>query len=153
MAATPVRGGRLRFAIEGGSQSEILDPARIYCSTDQQRCQSLYNRLVSATTDLTAEPELAESWEANKRADEWVFELRKGVEWHNGAEFQAKDVIYSMRRVMDPKTGSGGRAYLSDVKEIKAVNKHTVHVSLSRPNVDFPLCVYLQIFCAWCLTV
>lgn len=138
LASTPVRGGRLRFAVEGGSQSEILDPAKVYCATDAQRCQSLYNRLVHITPELTSEPELAESWEANKTADEWIFKLRKGVEWHNGADFQAKDVIYSIRRVMDPKTGSGGRVYLSDVTDLRAEDNHTIRIKLSRPNVDFP---------------
>lgn len=138
IASTPVRGGRLRFAIAGGSQAETLDPAKIGCSTDVQRCQSIYNRLVRATPEITFEPELAESWEANKTADEWIFKLRKGVEWHNGADFQAKDVVYSLRRVIDPKTGSSARVYLSDVTDLRAEDTHTVHIKLAQPNVDFP---------------
>ena len=138
MAATPVRGGRLRFAIAGGSQSEVLDPAKIGCSTDVQRCQSLYNKLVRATPDLTFEPELAESWEANKSADEWIFKLRKGVEWHNGADFKAQDVLYSLRRIMDPKTGSSARLYFTDVTDLRAEDNHTVHIRLAQPDVDFP---------------
>jgi peptide/nickel transport system substrate-binding protein len=138
MASTPVRGGRLRFAIAGGSQAEVLDPAKAFCSTDVQRCQSIYNKLVRATPELTSEPELAESWEANKTADEWIFKLRKGVAWHNGRDFQAKDVIYTLRRIMNPKTGSGGRVYLADIIDLRAEGPHTVRIKLSQPNVDFP---------------
>ncbi|MCF6245894.1 MAG: ABC transporter substrate-binding protein [Desulfobacula sp.] len=139
MASTPVRGGRLRIAMAGGSQTETLDPAKSYCYTDGQRCQSLYNTLIRPSSSLTPEPELAESWEATEIADEWIFKLRKGVEWHNGRNFQAKDVVYSLRRILDPKTGSGGKAYLADVADLKAEDSHTVRIKLKRSDVDFPL--------------
>jgi peptide/nickel transport system substrate-binding protein len=137
-ASTPVRGGRLRFALNEGSQTEILDPAKIYCAGDVQRCQSIYNKLVRPTSELTLKSELSESWEANKTADEWTFKLRKGIEWHNGREFQAKDVIYTIRRIMDPKTGSAGRIYFADVIDLRVEGSHTVRIKLSQPDVDFP---------------
>jgi peptide/nickel transport system substrate-binding protein len=140
MASEPVRGGRLRIAFEAASQKETLDPAKRYSMTDRSRNRSLYNNLVGASPDLISEPELAESWEANKSADEWVFKLRKGIQWHDGKDLRAEDVTYSLNRVIDPKTGSGGRSFLSNVapEGIKVVDPHTVSIKLNEPDVDFP---------------
>jgi len=139
-ASEPVRGGRLRIAFESGSQKETLDPAKRYFIIDRNRDCSIYNTLVHANPDLTPAPELAESWEANSTADEWVFKLRKGVQWHNGKDFRAEDVVYSYQRVIDPKTGSGGKSFLADVviEEMNVVDPHTVRIKLKRPDVDFP---------------
>jgi peptide/nickel transport system substrate-binding protein len=141
MASTPVRGGRLRIAAEIGSQKETLDPAKRSTTLERLRNCALYDNLVNLTIDLKTTPGLAVSWEANKSADEWIFMLRKGVEWHNGKSLRAEDVIYTIRRVMDKKTGSGGRSFLSDVdpNELRAEDAHTVRVKLAQPNVDFPI--------------
>jgi peptide/nickel transport system substrate-binding protein len=137
-AATPKKGGRLRIAFESGSQKETLDPAKRWFMIDRNRHASIYNTLINATPKLTPEPALAESWEGNKTADEWTFKLRKGVEWHNGRSFRAEDVIYSYNRVIDPKTGSGGRVFLSNVADMHMDDPHTVRIKLKGPNVDFP---------------
>lgn len=136
--STPVRGGRLRIAFESGSTKETLDPAKRWYMMDRNRHASLYNTLINASPKLTTEPTLAESWEGNKTADEWIFKLRKGVEWHNGRSFRAEDVIYSYNRVIDPKTGSGGRVFLTNVADMHADDPHTVRIKLKQPNVDFP---------------
>src|SRR5262245_267457 len=44
---------------------------------------------------------LAESWSATEKG--WTFKLRKNVKFHNGSELTAADVIYSLKRSMDPK--------------------------------------------------
>ena len=47
-------------------------------------------------------PALATKWE---RLDErtWKFELRKGVKFHNGNDFNAQDVVFTFNRMKDPK--------------------------------------------------
>ena len=45
--------------------------------------------------------ELATDWSANADATEWTFNLRKGVKFHDGSDFDAEDVKYSLMRVKD----------------------------------------------------
>ena len=49
----------------------------------------IYESLVTRDADLKLQPELAESWQAG--ADGWTFTLRKGVKFHDGADFTAED--------------------------------------------------------------
>ena len=54
------------------------------------------NPLVELDENNKTIPELAESWEPNADATQWVFKLRKGVQFTNGKEMTPADVIYSI---------------------------------------------------------
>ena len=97
-----------------------------------RRIDLLYNRLVRVDDQLSIVPDLATSWD-NPDNLTYVFHLRKGVKFHNGREMVADDVVYSLKRVMDPKTASPGSSYLSTVTSIEAVDPLTVKISLSGP--------------------
>ena len=61
------------------------------------------------------QPQLAESWSANDKADEWTFKLHGGVTFQDGKPFTAKDVVYSYRRLLDPATGSPGASSMAAI--------------------------------------
>src|SRR5262249_5717635 len=52
-------------------------------------------------------PALAQYWKASRDGLTWTFTLRKGVKFHHGREVTADDVIYSLTRIVDPRTKSG----------------------------------------------
>ena len=141
MASTPKKGGRVIAAFTMHSPNDTLDPARSTSDIDGMRLCLVYNVLVRATRDLEPEGQLVESWEPNKTGDEWIFRLRKGVEWHDGKDFTAEDVLYTLRRTLDVETASPGRAVISDIEEneLRADGRHTVRIKLKKPNVDFPI--------------
>jgi peptide/nickel transport system substrate-binding protein len=89
-AATPKKGGQIRAAFLMASAAEGLDPAKFKKPIDYTRGYQLYNNLVSIDSKLMPQPELAESWESNADASEWVFKLRKGIKFHDGKPFTAK---------------------------------------------------------------
>ena len=57
------------------------------------------NRLVRKDLKGVTSAELATDWSANADATEWTFNLRKGVKFHDGSDFDAEDVKYSLMRV------------------------------------------------------
>ena len=76
---------------------------------------------------------LAESWSAGEKA--WTFKLRRNVIFHNGAEMTAGDVIYSLRRSMDPKLSrqiSLGRI----IQSMQAPDPYTVVMTTTKPTVS-----------------
>src|SRR5215204_3580554 len=56
---------------------------------------------------------LAESWQF--QGTRWVFKLKKGVKFHNGAPLTSKDVVYSVDRMRDEKNGSLQASNFKDV--------------------------------------
>jgi peptide/nickel transport system substrate-binding protein len=138
-AQTPKRGGRMRVAGQTTSVKESLDPARYTCSTDYSRGFTFFNGLTRLDTKAQAQPELAQSFEPNANATEWVFKLRQGVTFHDGKTLDADDVVYSLMRHKDPKVGSAAKQLADMMSEVKADGKDTVIIKLHAPNSDLPI--------------
>ncbi|HEX2709393.1 MAG TPA: ABC transporter substrate-binding protein, partial [Candidatus Deferrimicrobium sp.] len=93
----------------------------------------VFNGLVRYDRDLKLEGELAESWEVSPDGKRITFHLRKGVRWHDGAPFTSDDVMFTYRRMIDPRTPT---AYGEDFKQVKraaAPDPHTFVVEYARP--------------------
>ena len=97
------------------------------------------NRLVRKDLKGVTSAELATDWSANADATEWTFKLRKGVKFHDGSDFDAEDVKYSLMRVQDPEIGSPAKKSMSTVTDIEVVDAHTIKMKLNTSFADFPL--------------
>ena len=137
-AATPKRGGRLRLGWYGHSANDTLNPNRLTTSLDFTRTFQLCSTLVSYGSDLSAEPDLAASWEASADAKTWRFKIRKGVEFHHGKSLTVQDCIYSLNRHRGENSDSIIKAWLSSITELKADGDYLV-VSLDSPTADLPM--------------
>jgi peptide/nickel transport system substrate-binding protein len=93
-------------------------------------------------------PRLANSW---KQVDTrtWHFFLRKGVKFHDGQDFNAEAVIFSIKRMYDTRIDSKTRAkFFSHFKmEVKALDSHTVEV---KTDIVEPLLLTLMGFMPMC---
>jgi peptide/nickel transport system substrate-binding protein len=138
LAETPKQGGTLRQGLGGASTSDSFDPATWSNDVALNLGFQTMNALVEIDSKLQATPELAESWEAKPGAAEWIFNIRKGVHFHNGKELDADDVIYSLHRHMGPNSKSGAKGQLSGIKEIKKSSPHQITVLLDSGNADLP---------------
>jgi peptide/nickel transport system substrate-binding protein len=83
-AATPKKGGVLRHASGYGSTDDSLDPGTSANSLSQNVIYTRGNHLTEVSNEGELVGELAESFEASNNGKTWVFNLRKGVEFHNG---------------------------------------------------------------------
>lgn len=77
---------------------------------------------------------LAESWEFEGKR--WVFHLRKGIRFHNGAPFTAKDVIFSVNRIKTDKQSLQASNF-REVTEMQAPDDYTVIFVSNKPNAVF----------------
>jgi peptide/nickel transport system substrate-binding protein len=134
----PKRGGHLRVGLTGGSSSDTIDPHKDLTYTDTARLQSLYDPLVQLNAQAEVEFVLAESITPDEgSASEWIIRLRPGVTFHDGKDFTSADVLYNFQRIISNKfSGANGLGPI-DLKNTKALDAHTVLVSMSKPFASF----------------
>ncbi|MFW5981424.1 MAG: ABC transporter substrate-binding protein [bacterium] len=86
------------------------------------------------------EPALARDWEVSEDGLTWTFYLRRGVQWSDGEEFTADDVIFTYDVTMDEDIASPSRQGLfiaGEPIEYKKIDKYTVEFTTPEPFAPF----------------
>ncbi|PPK97789.1 peptide/nickel transport system substrate-binding protein [Kineococcus xinjiangensis] len=123
-------GGALVAAIS--AQPDQLDPHKTTAYASFQVLENVYDTLtVPSAEDQTMQPSLAESWETSDDGLTWTFTLREGVEFHDGSELDAADVVYSFNRIIDEELANSYR--FTSVADITAKDDRTVVFQLKEP--------------------
>jgi peptide/nickel transport system substrate-binding protein len=84
------------------------------------------------TTNSEYVPGLAESW-TQLSDTSWEFKLRKGVKFHDGSDFTANDVKFTIDRGM---TMGASSSKFASIQEVTVVDPHTVRLDLKTPDND-----------------
>ena len=116
--------------------------------------KNLYEGFTEIDKDGNIVPALALRWEASPDNKGFRFYLRKGVKFHSGREFTAKDVKWTFEQILIPGNKGGltltylkvleGAQDILDGKTtqlsgVKVIDPYTVEVRFSRPDVLFPI--------------
>ncbi len=91
---------------------------------------NIYEGLIYQDGELNIKPLLAESWETNEDGTLWTFNLRQGVKFHNGEEFDSEDAVFSLERA---RQSSQVNFLLASVEYVMALDKYTLALGLSYP--------------------
>lgn len=67
----------------------------------------------------------------------WKIELKKGIKWHDGAPFTAKDVEFTYQTIINPKVAIRSRSGFDLVSDFKIVDDYTAEIHLAEPFVPF----------------
>jgi glutathione transport system substrate-binding protein len=110
-----------------------LDPANTNDTLSQSVERTMYQGLYGMDKDMKLVPALAESYEVNEGATEFVFHLRRGVTFHDGTPFNAAAVKANIERVANPENRLSRRILVSMVKSTEAVDDYTVKFTLAEP--------------------
>lgn len=92
----------------------------------------IFDSLLFLSRDLKIEPGLAESYE-QKDDTTWIFKLRQGVTFHNGEEFNADAVKFSLERVLNEKQKSPQRGNISAISAVNVLDPYTVEIKTKEP--------------------
>lgn len=98
---------------------------------------NVYDSLLVRDQNMQIAPALAISF---KRINPTTLELalRKGVVFHNGDPFDAKDVKFSIDRVLSKTEPSPQRGWLNTVSSVQVVDSHTVRLITTVPDPVLP---------------
>ncbi|MDO5706010.1 MAG: ABC transporter substrate-binding protein [Paracoccus sp. (in: a-proteobacteria)] len=98
---------------------------------------NIYETLMLRNLDGSLAPRLATEWSVHPDDPSiWVIKLREGVKFHDGADFTAEDVAFSLNRARSET--SDFKALHAAVADVEAVDDHTVHVKMNGPAPLYP---------------
>ena len=149
-AATPVHGGVLTQGFK--DDLATLDPAIGYDWNNWPAEKMVFDGLLDYDQGTTIVPRLAAALPTISNGGRtYTFTLRHGVRFQNGREVTSDDVVYTITRVLDPKTKSPGQSFYlgiagaqemangkaKTVTGIQAVDRYTVRFTLTQPDLTF----------------
>jgi peptide/nickel transport system substrate-binding protein len=113
-----------------------LDPAMHRDRTTEAVLRNVFDGLVTRDVEGRVVPQMAESW---RLVDDrtWEFRLRTGIRFHDGTEFTADDVKFTIDRIIIDRAVGGRssprRGLISEVDGAQCVGRYTVRIHTRRP--------------------
>ncbi len=134
---TPKRGGVLRICVLSRQPHFDVHQSGTFANISTQGC--MFDNLIRRDPRDSGKsiiPDLAHSWDISKDGTSYTFMLRKGVQFHDGAELTAEDVKATFDRIAKPPSGIAipRSSLFTAVSEINARDKHTVEFKLAEPR-------------------
>ena len=136
--AAPTKGGRLKIGTTGSS-SDSLDPnLAVSSNASWYRINQLYGSLLTYTTSLegpVSKTKLSLAEEVtSKSASQWVVRLKKGLTFHDGRPITADDLIFSVKRALQPDNQLLQLYKHIDGDNLRKIDDLTVEINLSTPD-------------------
>ena len=135
LAAAPAQAQVLEIAVD---QSPVgLDPHVATAFSTTMVLSTIYEGLTAISPDLRVVPALAESWTESPDGLTYTFRLRPNATFHDGNALTPMDVIASVARVRDPKTGSPFASRFAMVSQLVPDGDNGVRFVLTTPSASF----------------
>ncbi len=125
----------LRWAKAGDSLT--LDPHAQNEGPTSTLAHQIMETLVVRDMDAKMQPGLATEWAPDpENPNLWRFKLREGVKFHDGADFDSEDAVFSLKRAMTKD--SDYKELLSSVKDVRADGQYGLIIETNGPNPIMP---------------
>ena len=134
-AATQASAQTLTIGVRAGPES--IDPHFTATGTHAEALKHVFDTLTWSGDGLEIQPRLAESWKVVNPTT-WEFKLRKGVKFHDGSDFTAEDVKFSIERIPVVTGPNPLTIYVRRVQETKIIDPHTIHIITDGPAPNLP---------------
>ncbi len=130
------RANILRIGI--GLEPPNLDPtAGAAAAIDEIVYANVFEGLTRIGPDGAVRPALASHWETDRSGRSYLFHLREGVRFHDGAQFTADDVVFTLNRARAPDSANAQKELFAPIQEIAALDPLRVRIDLARPASGF----------------
>ena len=126
-----------------------LDPKHYHDAYSVLIAAQIYDRLFDIDELLNLKPKLASAWKSLENGKKWVINLRPDVSFHNGKPFNAYDVLFSLKRLIEKDSikryefsiVEGADEYRDgkskNVSGIKIIDNNTIEITLATPSPLF----------------
>ncbi len=135
-----------------GSEAPTLDPQKAEDTVSARVLYDLFEGLTSENEKGGIAPGIASKWDISKDGLTYTFYIRPNAKFSDGSPITAEDVVFSYRRLVDPKTAATYAEFISMIKNAKdvtigkaktdelgvnAINKNIVKITLEEPTPYF----------------
>ena len=114
-------------------EATMLDPHISILGSSWEMLHLVYDSLIDVDDTLNPTPAIAESWEQESPTS-YLFTIRSGVKFSNGADVTVADVVGSLKRVQDPATASWWLRPMGQIEDVAAVGDTQVRITLKVPH-------------------
>ena len=135
VAATAAAAQDLTVGVRGGPES--MDPHYSALGPQADAVKHIFDPLVWTSAGLQLEPGLAISWKPVD-SDTWEFKLREGVKFHDGSDFTAQDVKFSIERIPNVTGPTTTEIYVRRVASVEIVDDYTLNIHTNGPAATLP---------------
>lgn len=112
-----------------------LDPtAGAAAAIDEVVYANVFEGLTRIDETGAVQPALARSWEISEDGTTYTFALERGVTFHDGASFEASDVVFSFERAMAEGSTNAQKQLFSAIESMSAPDDHTLVIELKQPQ-------------------
>ncbi len=135
--AAPAGAQTLRMGV--GAQVTSVDPHYHNISPNSAFATTIFDTLLEMDSRARPGPGLALRWQPVGN-DAWEIELRPGVRFHNGSEFTAEDVAFTIERVRNVQNSPGSYAtYLTRIRGVEILGPHRLRLLTDGPDPLMPV--------------
>lgn len=127
----------------GGSYTEgvreeprVINPIFATSDTDRDIARLVFSGLMKFDGEGTLKEDMAEHYEIREEGKVYTVTLHEGILWHDGEEFDAEDVLFTINTIKNQQYKSPLRVNWQGV-EVEALDKHTVQFTLRSAYAPF----------------
>lgn len=137
-AFIPGQASAADLTIGLASEASSVDPHYHNLGPNNELRRHMFESLVWQDEQQKLSPLLATSWKPTGPTT-WEFKLRKGVKFHDGSDFTARDVVYTACRIPNvPNSPSSFSIYTKAAKSFEIPDDHTLIINTAKPHPLLP---------------
>jgi peptide/nickel transport system substrate-binding protein len=115
-----------------------VDPTTLDMTNQQEQPAAnvgaqMFESLLERDQSLKLVPALAAEMPKLVAPTTWEFKLRKGVKFHNGEDFNAESVKFSLERLVNPANKLRGSSSFAPIDRVEIVDAYTVKIHTKKP--------------------
>ena len=139
IVAAPIHAARTDVSVGMVLEPPNLDPTGgAAAAIDEIVYANVFEGLTRFGPDGSVQPALAASWEIEDDGKRYVFALQENVDFHDGAEFDATDVKFSIERAQAEDSTNAQKALFENIASVEVVDPMTVALVLAEPDANLP---------------